>query len=284
VVHPSRHHVWFLGAAALLTILVTPLGAEAQRRGRASVRVPVPVVRTSIVVIGGIGYPRYGFYDPFYDPWVGWYQYPRRYPPYGPYGDPRYDFTSAVRIEVTPKEAQVFVDGYAAGDVDDFDGIFQRLNVRPGGHEIAIYHEGYRTKRHAIYLRPGATEHIRGAMEPLGAGETSELPVPAKKTEMPDAYRPDERGDQRPPSTRDREAPGRFGTLLLRVRPADAEILVDGERWETTSGQEQIAIRLPEGRHRVEIRREGFARYVEDVLIRVNRGLTLNVGLKGAEN
>ena len=64
-------------------------------------------------------------------------------------------------------------------------------------------------------------------------------------------------------------------------QPADAEILVDGERWTTTPGQEQIAIRLPEGRHRIEVSRAGYARYVEDVLIRVNRGLTVNVSLKG---
>ena len=275
--HPSRRHIWLLGAAAALVVLLTPLGAEAQRRGRA----PGPAVRTSVIVIGGVGYPRYAFYDPYYDPWFGWYQYPypRVYPPYGPYGDPRYvDFSSAVRIDVTPKEAQVFVDGYAAGEVDDFDGVFQRLYMRPGGHEIAIYLDGYRTQRHAIYVRPGATERVRGTMEPLKPGEASELPAPAP--EPPDANRPGEMSGQRPPSPGTREAPARFGTLLLRVQPSDAEVLIDGERWSSLGDQEQIAIRLPEGRHRVEIRRDGYARYVEDVLIGVNRGLTLNVSLR----
>jgi hypothetical protein len=274
VFHPSRRHILLIGAAVAVALLLTPLGAEAQRRGRG----PGPVVRTSVIVVGGIGYPRYALYDPWYDPWFGWYQYPRRYPPNGPYSDPRYDFSAAVRIEVTPKNARVFVDGYAAGEVDDFDGVFQRLHVRPGGHEIAIYLEGYRTQHHAIYVRPGATERIRGSMEPLGAGETSQLPAPAPET--PDANRPEDTARRRPPSMGDREAPARFGTLLVRVQPADAEIFIDGERWSTTAGQEPIAVRLPEGRHRVEIRREGFAAYAEDVLIRVNRGLTLNVSLK----
>ena len=31
-----------------------------------------------------------------------------------------------------PSEARVYVDGYYAGTVDDFDGLFQRLNVSPG--------------------------------------------------------------------------------------------------------------------------------------------------------
>ena len=32
---------------------------------------------------------------------------------------------------VDPAEARVYVDGYYAGTVDDFDGLFQRLNVSP---------------------------------------------------------------------------------------------------------------------------------------------------------
>jgi hypothetical protein len=75
----------------------------------------------------------------------------------------------------------------------------------------------------------------------------------------------------------------RFGTLLLRVQPGDAEIFVDGEPWSTSDRDVQIAIRLPEGRHRVEVRRDGFARYVEDVLIRRNGTLTLNVSLKAGQ-
>jgi hypothetical protein len=280
VAHPSRWYVWSFGLLTALVVVLAPLTAEAQRRGRFG---PQPVVRTSVVVVGGIGYPRYAFFDPWYDPWYQ-YPYPRRYPPYGPYGDPRYyEFNSALRIEVTPKQARVFVDGYAAGEVDDFDGAFQRLHLRPGGHEIAIYLEGSRTLRHAIYVRPGTTERLRDTMEPLGAGEVSELPTPA--VEPPDAGRPGEGARQAPPAPGMREAPARFGTLLLRVQPVDAEVIVDGERWSTSDSQDQIAIRLPEGRHRVEVRRDGFARYVEDVLIRNGRSLTLNVSLKaGAMN
>jgi hypothetical protein len=281
VLYSPRRHTWLLGALALLVVVLAPLTAEAQRH----IYGPGPSVRASVVISGGFGYPGYGFYGPWYDPWFQpWYgpwlpyPYPGWYPAYGPYG---YEFSSALRIEVPSKQAQVFVDGYYAGEVDDFDGTFQRLQLRPGGHEITIYLQGYRTVRHAIYVRPGATERIRDTMEPLSPGETSELPAPPAGP--PDAGQP---GDTNRPSSRSpvvREAPARFGTLLLRVQPGDAEILVDGERWPTSGGEGQIAIRLSEGRHRIEVGRDGFARYVEDVLIRIDRSLTLNVSLKAGE-
>src|SRR5262245_39277009 len=54
----------------------------------------------------------------------------------------RYILTSSVRLEVKPRDAEVFVDGYSAGHADDFDGVFQRLRLRPGSHEITLYLNG----------------------------------------------------------------------------------------------------------------------------------------------
>ena len=53
---------------------------------------------------------------------------------------------------MTPRDAEVYVDGYYAGDVDDFDGTFQRLRVEPGEHEIEIYKDGFRPFRQKVYL------------------------------------------------------------------------------------------------------------------------------------
>jgi hypothetical protein len=188
--------------------------------------------------------------------------------------------SASVRLDVTPRNAEVFVDGYSAGVVDDFDGVFQRLRLRPGEHTIVVYLPGHRTVRHDLYLNPGSDQKIRHEMEPLAPGETAELPPPP-------APRRDDR-DRPPPRQRPIPDPGRvarpereaFGTLSLRVEPDTAEIFVDGERWNAPAGQEAFSIRLPEGRHRIEIRKEGFARYVEEILIRTNRTLTLNVSLK----
>ncbi len=90
---------------------------------------------------------------------------------YGAYGYGRYSNYGAVRIEVNPKssreEIQVYVDEAHAGVVNDFDGIFQRLNLPAGKHEIEIRLGGYQTLRMAIFVSPGNTYHIRGRMEPL---------------------------------------------------------------------------------------------------------------------
>ena len=63
------------------------------------------------------------------------------------------------------------------------------------------------------------------------------------------------------------------------MQPGDAELLIDGERWNAPQGQDRIAVRLAEGRHHVEIRKAGYSTYVEDVLIRSNSTLALNVSL-----
>jgi hypothetical protein len=209
--------------------------------------------------------------------------------PWGPY--PLYGYgqgmpnplTSSVRLEVTPRTAQVFVDGYDAGRVDEYDGMFQRLRLRPGSHEVVLYLEGYKTVRQNLYLNPGSDQKIKFALEPLAAGEVAEPPPPPRDTppggtEPPDARFPFEpREAQEAPPVR--EAPAHFGTLSIRVQPADAEILIDGEPWSAPSGQDRISIRIAEGRHRVEIRKPDFTAYREDVLIRADKTLTLNVSL-----
>src|SRR5437867_9411084 len=96
------------------------------------------------VVVAGPGYP---------------YPYPYGY---------RYAARDAsVRFDVKPKEASVYVDGYYAGVVDDFDGAFQRLHTEPGGHEITLYLDGYRTYSEHVYLSPDTTFKFRHRMEPL---------------------------------------------------------------------------------------------------------------------
>lgn len=278
-----RYRKWLVLPVAVCLLALIPRTASAQRRRG-------PVVRSSVVVIGGYRYAPYWYYDP-------WFQWgPYGYPP--PFGYPYYgqfDNTSSVRLEVTPRDAQVFVDGYVAGTVDDFDGIFQRLRVRPGSHQVAIYLEGYRTVVQNLYLNPGGDQKIRLTMERLRAGETSDPPPPASEQpqtsvapepgrRLPGAPGPYRTGPRRPApappdSPAEREAQGRFGTLSLRVQPADAEILVDGERWATPEGQDRVAIRLSEGRHHIEVRKDGLSTYTEDVLIRRDATMTLNVSL-----
>jgi hypothetical protein len=118
--------------------------------------------------------------------------------PYGPY---RYMNADAeLKVNVTPKQAEVYVDGYLAGVVDDFDGAFQRLRVVPGQHEIVVYLEGYRSIREKLYLGPSTSRKLERTMEKLAAGEANEpKPEPISPPPPPrDSQTPTPRDPRRP--------------------------------------------------------------------------------------
>ncbi len=92
--------------------------------------------------------------------------------PYSAYGFPAYDLPragygyygfvpgrayGAVRIVDAPRDAHVFVDGYYAGVVDDYDGVFQHLNLEAGSHHIEIEAEGYPLIAFDVRVRSGQT-------------------------------------------------------------------------------------------------------------------------------
>jgi PEGA domain-containing protein len=274
-----------VGVAGLSTLW--PAKAEAQfRRGH---------VRGAVVIRSGFFYDPF-FYDPFFNPWFG-YQYPYPPYPYPPYGyGVRFDNSASIRVLVTPKEADVYVDGYHAGVVDDFDGIFQRLHVPPGDHEITLYHEGYRTARQKLYLAPRSESKLRYTMTPLAAGEPNEpRPVaPAVAPPGPEGpqqgmYPPRRMPPQRipppervPPQGPPPSQPGensRYGSLSIRVQPAGAEVLIDGERWRGPESDEHLVVQVSEGPHRVEVQKDGFQRFSSDVQVRRGETTPVNVSL-----
>ena len=63
------------------------------------------------------------------------------------------------------------------------------------------------------------------------------------------------------------------------MQPGDAEILIDGERWDGTDGESRLTVQLADGPHRVEIRREGYRPYTANVRVRRGQTETLNVSL-----
>jgi PEGA domain-containing protein len=75
----------------------------------------------------------------------------------------------------------VYVDGYYAGQAEDFDGVFKKLHVSPGGHAVTLYEPGFRTTTQEVYVRPDSTFKMNVTMEPLANGEVSApVPVPAR--------------------------------------------------------------------------------------------------------
>jgi hypothetical protein len=282
---------------------------------------------------GGLHYPYYypyyswGFYYgyPYY--WGAYYGYPYWGSywgwPYASFGFSYYggggggydasDYQGAARLEVKPRQTEVFVDGYYAGVVDDFDG-FKRLRLEPGEHEVTLYLDGYRPLSQRMLFTQGQTFKVQHVMEPLAAGEpTPARPAPTAKPEPPvrpnnDPYgngaygRPNGGSSARPAmrigdgapveageparGTTDIEivdpskAPGGpSGTLSVRVQPEDAEIFVDGEPWARSGGGDRLVVTLAPGVHKLEIRKPGFETYSGLVRVRPGAGTTLNVAL-----
>jgi len=102
---------------------------------------------------------RYGYYHRH-----GWY-YPRYF------FDEYYPERAALRILVDPVETEVYVDGYYAGVADDFDGIFQRLYVAPGLHQITLRLDGFVTWTGEVFAAPGSTVKLHHDMFVGPSGE-----------------------------------------------------------------------------------------------------------------
>jgi len=116
------------------------------------------------IIDGGVGYPIYypwgwggfgmaGYYG-WSDPW-GWSD---------PYAAPAYsyDYDGALKLKVKPRDAEVLVDGYFAGQVDDYDGAFQKLHLEPGPHRIEIRLEGYEPLSFEVRILPDKTITYKG--------------------------------------------------------------------------------------------------------------------------
>ncbi len=259
-------------AAALAIGTLYPVPALAQRHGHGG--------PGGVVFVGGY------FYDPFWGPYPWWGPGAFAYPYF-----PIYDERAQVRLEVAPKNAGVYVDGYYAGLVDDFDGMFQSLPLSPGAHDVTIYLEGYRTVHQKLFMSPRKSYKIAYAMNQLGPGETADAP------EMAPPVPPPPQGSATGPRTPLPGAPplpyaapgvaamgtapvaSGFGTLALRVQPADADVTIDGERWNVSSPGERLVVQLSAGSHRIAIRKTGYTDFSTDITVRAGESTPLNVSL-----
>jgi PEGA domain-containing protein len=258
--------------AAMAALVSWPAAALAQR-GHPPVHHPEPhhaVQRGAVVFVGGY------FYDPFFGPYPWW---PRTAYPYPYY--PFYDARAVLRVIATPDNAGVYVDGFYAGIVDDFNNFFQGLPLPPGGHEVVIYLEGYRTISRQVYFSPGSTFKLQAVMERLPAGETSELPRQAPPLPPPpsDTYIPPRTAAQLPPdASMTPTLDALVGTLTLQVQPATAEVRVDGQRWASSDGG-RFVLQLPIGMHHLEITCAGHRQYSTEFEVRDGETLPINVSL-----
>lgn len=268
------------------------------------------------------GYGNYGgyyrsyspwFYDPFYYGYYGyspWYQ-----GGYWGYSSSRYRYGSgygyrdsgAVRVIADPESTRVYVDGYYAGIADDFDGIFQRLYLPPGRHDISLKLDGHQTHKFRVYVPVDQTLKIHHVMA-RGTGETEDIVGSPYDEEdardrsgrddrrvRDDRYGRDERSGRDPRDDRygrderrterdadddeveDERDNADAGTIRLDIRPPDASVYVDGAF--RGSGRQAERLRVAPGRHKVEVVRPGYRTLEREVEVGAGEVKALEVEL-----
>lgn len=118
------------------------------------------------------GYGAFGLGYFYYDPYT-WYP-PSSYSGYygGGYYDPFYGDSffhdiGELRLSVSPRYADVYVDGYFSGRVDDYDGTFQALKLEAGPHHIQIAAQGFAPLDFDVRVEPGRKITYRGTLQPF---------------------------------------------------------------------------------------------------------------------
>ena len=228
---------------------------------------------------------RYGYGYGYWDYGYGYGDYYGAYPSYG-YRSYRYRVGNIAQLRtlVEPNKARVYVDGYYAGIADDYDGLFQRLNVSPGRHEITFKLDGYKSHTFQVYANRDQTLKLRWDLE-RGSGQTRESlghdngerygESDLDDVDEDDALTSSTDMERRDPSREvDNDSPrgerrysppseGPMADVRLDVEPQDASVYVNGEFFGKASQLASIA--LPEGRHRIEVVRPGYKTEERDV-------------------
>ena len=71
-----------------------------------------------------------------------------------------------VALEMSPYDADVYVDGTYAGRVEDFDGSKQPLTLVPGTHRIEVQAPGYAPLTFDVGMQAGQVIPYRGDLQP----------------------------------------------------------------------------------------------------------------------
>lgn len=127
-------------------------------------------------IFSGLGFYNVLYADPY---WLGGYWFP--YDEFGYAYDPNWDPAvsgsefyvdqeagqGGLRLKVEPGSAAVFVDGSPMGTVDDFSGIFHKMQLPAGPHHVEVQAPGYRSIAFDVRIEPNDTVTYRGELQRL---------------------------------------------------------------------------------------------------------------------
>ncbi len=127
-------------------------------------------------LFAGLGFYNVLYADPywltgFWFPYDYGYDYDPNWDPTeaggaGYYGDEQGGI-GALKLKVEPTSAEVLVDGYYMGTVDDFNGVFQKMELTAGPHHVEIRAPGFRSIAFDVRIEPNDSVTYRGELQPL---------------------------------------------------------------------------------------------------------------------
>ncbi len=192
------------------------------------------------------------YYYPYYPYYAYAYYYAPWYPVYvghGPGFAPAFGY---IDTDVSPKKAEVYLDGVYVGIADNFDGFPRHLSTEPGAHVITFKAEGHRTTTRKIRIPRGAIVKLDFRMIE-GVGEDDSTLAGDLEVEAAPAT-PDDTTDLEWEET---EGPG---FVRLMVSPAGASVYLDGEFYAPASTLMGLhgKLRIESGAHFIEVVNPGY--------------------------
>ena len=173
----------------------------------------------------------------------------------------------SVRLKIKPEHAEVLIDGYYVGTIDDFDGTFQSLKLEPGPASIEVRAPGFESIRFDVRILPGRKITYE---ENMKAGDPGPAPQPPPAARRPPGRVPNPGVAMGRPVPQDRDVepgpppeydgqPPVFGGVRLRVEPRDAQVFVDGYFVGTVDDFDSgRGLPLESGPQDIEIRADGY--------------------------
>jgi hypothetical protein len=88
----------------------------------------------------------------------------------GAFADPRAStleqgLSGGLQLDIEPRRALVYVDGWYVGVVDQFSGYYHHLEVAAGPHTIEILATDYEPLAFDVAIAPGRTTTYRGSLQ-----------------------------------------------------------------------------------------------------------------------